>query len=350
MARGIVIPFTLDPRAFTRGLRTITTDLDDVRRGFARVEDSGDDAADGIERSFEGLGRSFEQEVDRMERAARGADLDDQLDLDRGGTLRGRAGIVGAEVADEFSENFGEAIRSGNPTDALLETFTSLGPALGALGLGAALVTGLVNNARQEAARQAGVLRGAVASLLEGAVSQAEQDGKSIAAALINPTLGLADKLATVQEFYGADDLLSALDRANADAELLGVNMLDIVDAIGGQGAQQQAANSKLREAQNRWEGIADAADKPPSAIGRAAGKAGELTTQAARAQARLDQLTAAADATAGNLKRGADYARELDDQLRDAAEHAADVQWQINQIPRSVTVNVVNKVKRLPL
>jgi hypothetical protein len=141
MGRGIQVPFTLNPREFISGLRTVETGLegltaeladlerksndalggigdgaDDAARGLGRVDDAAreaaarvdrdlDRAADDAERAFSRFGRSASADMDKVGRAAR--DVDDDLALVE-------------DEANQSAKEFGAAFR-GDPVEALEE-------------------------------------------------------------------------------------------------------------------------------------------------------------------------------------------------------------------------------------
>lgn len=119
--------------------------LDKAERDTENLERTVDDTADKVARDWRDMANASERAARDMGDAARkGGD-------DVKGKLRG----TGSEIGAEFSENIGEAFRGGDLRDTFLETLTSLGPALGgvglALGAGAALINGMIQGVEQEA-------------------------------------------------------------------------------------------------------------------------------------------------------------------------------------------------------
>jgi len=120
--------------------------LDKAERDTENLERTVDDTADKVARDWRDMANASERAARDMGDAARkGGD-------DVKGKLRG----TGSEIGAEFSENIGEAFRGGDLRDTFLETLTSLGPALGgvglALGAGAALINGMIQGVEEEAA------------------------------------------------------------------------------------------------------------------------------------------------------------------------------------------------------
>lgn len=189
----------------TRQVEAELSDVDDAFRDSSRaadrwsrdVRDAADDAADGIRRD-------------------------------------GRFADVGREVGDEFSENIGEAFRSGDYVGALTETFTSLGPSLGkiglgigaAIGVGAAIVANI--QARQEEIRQMG--RTIFDALQDGYMEQAEKEN-------------------LLTEAFGTDDLDEAYRLLAKRAKGLGVKTGDLFKEITSGGR----ASTDLDEIERRY-------------------------------------------------------------------------------------------------
>lgn len=95
-----------------------------------------EDLADESERTARRIDDSF----DRVKRSA-----DSSLD-DLGSSTKGKAREAGAEVGAEFTENMGEAFRSGDIGGLVTESLTSLAPALGAAGIGIGIGAALISN------------------------------------------------------------------------------------------------------------------------------------------------------------------------------------------------------------
>lgn len=195
----------------TRQVEAELQDVDDAFKDSSRaadrwsrdVRDAADDAADGIRRE------------------------------------KGTFGDVGREVGDEFSENIGEAFRSGDYVGALTETFTSLGPSLGKLGLGIGAAIGvgaaIVANikAEQEQIRQMG--RGIFQALQDGYMEQAEKEN-------------------LLTEAFGTEDVDEAYRLLAKRAKALGVRTGDLFKEIttGGRASTDLDAIEQKYLALNR--------------------------------------------------------------------------------------------------
>lgn len=238
--------------------------------------------------------RKVETELDKTERAfkesERAADRwSDRLDREAdeaGRGVRGRLRGTGTEIGAEFSENIGEGFRSGDFKGVVLETFTSLGPALGvaglALGAGAAIIS----------------------SMIAGAEAQAEklrQLGRDILGYVEDGMLDQAEKEAIVAKALGFDSIEEALPRLAEVADRAGVNIADAFAYIasGGQDMSSDvtAAFGKVEDSaaalKSLGAGPADIFGTPAegqavvSKMGELAGLAGDTAT--AIGQARRD-------------------------------------------------------------
>ena len=145
--RAFVARFITDQSEFKTD--KIVTELEQAERAADELDNV---STDGVQR-----------ELDDLRRASATAAADMSNDFDRAGSeidsdtgFRGKMGETGSEVGAEFSENIGEAFRGGDFKDTILETFTSLGPALGvagiAVGAGAAIVNGIISGAEERKA------------------------------------------------------------------------------------------------------------------------------------------------------------------------------------------------------
>lgn len=240
------MPFVADVADWLRGTRAISTDLEQLSGDLRDTARDADRAADGIERSWEDAAddsarafRTFADDVDdafdRVRRDADKAGADVADDLSDGLSARkGRVGAVGAEVGDELVENLGEAVRSGNPADLVLESFTSLGPALGALGIGAAVVTGLVSSFINKAQEERQRLVDAASSLFDSVAGNAELTGREAAAAFRRGFVEVGEVGAQLQTILGTDTVVDAWSRVGTLVERTGLSADDVTAAILG--------------------------------------------------------------------------------------------------------------------
>lgn len=219
MAGGIVIPLSADPRKLIRGLKLSQDEFESLQDELRDVERAGDRMEDALEDNFRDTARAAERY---------GRDTADEF-----GNETSKIGGIGAEVADEFSENFGEAIRSGNPADLVLETFTSLGPALGALGLGAAVVAGIVKEVVESGAEAKARIQEATKELFLSA-AEAEEQGKITQRAFVNGIISEAQATASLIAATGAEDLQGAMIVLQEEAARTGVEVDTVALAFLG--------------------------------------------------------------------------------------------------------------------
>jgi hypothetical protein len=297
--RGIRVPFVAEVSEWLRGTRAISDDLDglsadlrDTARDADRVSDQVGrdlvDAADDGSDAFRKFARDVDDSLDRVRRDAdrTGEQVSDDLSdgLSRG---KGRVGAVGSEVADEFTENFGEAIRSGNPADAVLETFTSLGPALGVLGIGAAVAAGIVNQFVRKADEQRARITGAAASLFDDVIGNAELTGRDASDAFVRGWVEAGEVGSRLSESLGTDTVVEAWQRVGELVQQTGLDEQTVTSAVLGTRDALDLVEAALRRND-------DAADAVYQRIEQLPGTASDLAVEL---DASLDPLDAQADA-----------------------------------------------------
>lgn len=281
MARGVQIGLTLNPREFLRSLKRVELATEDVadefrdieRKGdaaFDDVERSAEDAADDIERAFTNVRRDVEDEFDRMERAARSADIAPDIEGDVRKAASGAKGAVGAllgEVADELTESWGEAVRSGDYGDAIRETFSNLaqvggavfGP-IGAVGGAAAsfLLTGIYDRLTDtESKERVAALAG---QLFDGAADREEayNSGFEAATALREGFIAASQQDETLVSALGVDTVQEAWVEVGNLAAASGLPISTVVAAINGQEAAIAAVTTAIEGNQTAYSNILD--------------------------------------------------------------------------------------------
>ena len=317
--RGIRVPFVAEVTDWLRGTRRVSDDLDSLSsdlRDTARAADraAGDierdleDAADDAGRAFRDFADDVDDALDRVRRDAdrTGDDVGDDL-ADGLSRSKSRVGAVGAEVGDELVENLGEAVRSGNPADLVLETFTSLGPALGALGIGAAVVAGIANSFVQKANEQRERITSAAASLFDGVVGDAELTGRQAADAFRRGFVEVGEVGSRLQDTLGTDTVVDAWGRVGELVQQTGLDADTVTSAILG----NRDALALVEAALERND---EAADAVYQRIQNTTGGASELATELERS---LDPLD--------DQKQALGEIRTLGNQSADANERAAD-------------------------
>jgi hypothetical protein len=221
MARGIRIPFIADVSSFIRGTRDVERSLDDVG-------DSLDEFARDSERATEKAERSFRE----LQTAARkaGTETGDAL---RNGSRAGMAD-AGREAGAEFTQNFAEGVKAGDPAGVLVETIANAGGIFGAAGLAVAGLFGIGAALVADVAEQAERLREA---------------GRTAWEALRDGMLDAAEQKVQLTAALGVDTLEEALDKVARLAGDTGLAAADIaayiangVDPAGKVAAALQAA------------------------------------------------------------------------------------------------------------
>ena len=253
MARGIQIPFTLDVRQWRKGIRTVELDLDDLGDEFRDLERDAERSMDDIEDSFKNVGRAAKRAGDDIEDGL-GSGL-----TDSGGNLKTAAGALAGEVVDEFVENWGEAVRSGDYASAFRETLSQLGQIGGAIGgpvgaiAGGAVALGLTTafDAAMRSSQEAARIREAIRVAMAGASDQATeevgyQSGKEYLAGLNRALMETATRQGTLQDVYGVDNFVDALKAAQDEADNLGVSSQLVQDIYAGTVDQAKSAVTEL--------------------------------------------------------------------------------------------------------
>ena len=316
MPAKIEIPLSINPRELIRGLKITEQEFEGLEKAMKEVEAEGDDLEKALEDNFKDIGR-----------AARRAG--DQAGDDLGKGLRGKLGGVGAEVADEFSENFGEAIRSGNPAGAILETFTSLAPALGALGIGAAVVAGLVNSVLQERQRVKEAITGIMDEAASEAISKGEETGTNFSTAFYSGVASAEQRQAALKEYFEVEDFNSALNRTQETADGIGVKFDVVADLITGNVTESQRAYNvledqrdmlqqqiKAEQDKNLFDGVGNRLNQ--DRINQLQGQLGQTNALLGSGQQILD----ATRQTGGNLSTWNGYVRTTAEQARLARDY----------------------------
>lgn len=231
MARGgVTVKFLADFGKFIGEVAKGERSLADFGDALDSVAKDGDRAAEKLERSFSDTARAVNRATD---------------DLDN---VKGKAGAVGSEVGQEFSQNFGEAVRSGDPFGAILETGTSLGPAFGAAGVALAAAFGIGKAIADDITAQAERLREA---------------GRTAWEALRDGMLDAAEQKVQLTAALGVDNLEDALDRIAELAADTGLEASDIAAYIAtgvDPAGRVAAALERAAEAQERARASQDAA------------------------------------------------------------------------------------------
>lgn len=120
-ARDFVAKFLTDTSKF---------DTDQPVKELDNLADAADTTARRMDDSFDRVRDSSKRNLDKV-----------------GEEGSSHAKAAGQEIGAEFAENIGEAFRSGDVGALVTESLTSLGPALGVVGIGIGLGAALITNA-----------------------------------------------------------------------------------------------------------------------------------------------------------------------------------------------------------
>lgn len=257
MARGgIRIPFVADVRDFLRGTRKISDDLDGMQRDLAdtardsgrtaeRVEQDWEQAGRESAAAFDRFARDADQAFERVERSARESarTADRALSTGVSGTgLKASLGILAGEAFQEFTQSWGEAIRGGDPAEAIRELFSNLalvgGAAFGPVGAVAGgvagfFLTGLYDKLTDAEAKAQ--LDGAVAQLFDTVTGDAELSGAEAAQAYWRGFLDESDIGNQLQQALGTENVAQAYAEIDRLVRQTGLSVDTVTGAVLGQ-------------------------------------------------------------------------------------------------------------------
>lgn len=280
--KGIRIPIVADVREFLTGTRKAEQGLDDFADALDQTARDGDKAAEKLERSFKDAARSINQTGDKIK-------------SDSKSTYR----EIGTEAGAEFSQNFGEGIRSGNPTDAIVETVTSLGGALGGVGLVLAGAFGIGAAIAKEITDQTANVKKAATGLFEAARQGA---------------IDAAAKEDFVNSILGTESWADSLRLLAPLARQAGVPIGDVVAEIESGGDAVTKLDTAFQAATKRANEL------------RAAGKSGDEIA------GNLTKAQVAAGTLAGLYERGADAIAQQNELLA---------------LQRDIALNTIREIER---
>lgn len=295
--RQIKVEALWDGTRLEAGTETSQRSLDDLRRA---VDDTSDDINrslrsidDGVSSTL-GSGGSFDRAVDDVETSGR------------------RMKDIGSEVGSEFSENIGEGIRSGDIGGSILETFTSLGPGLGVLGIaiaaGAGIINGLISGARDR--------QKALDETFNEVFSGLEITAKTTLANIRKQLFATFDINRVLEDIGGEAGLAGGFRTVNDLARQTGVAFNDIVDLLRGNITPATEATRKALE------GYAAETRTASDGLGHVSQIHNELADSAR-------DLLAYTEDTRGQIQEQVPYARQYRDYLRQSADAGRDVRGQ---------------------
>ncbi len=241
--KGLTIPLSLDPREWLRGIKVVERSLEGMEDDLDEVERAGDKLERALEDNFKDAARAAERA---------GRDMDDGLQK---GFSQTGFGVVAAEAGDEFVQSFGEAVRAGDPSEAIYETVTNAAQIAGAafpgagtiIGLGISAVAGMIKGIQEREAEVRAAIADLVAGSVDDAIDAGEKAGLGYAQALYGTLDDETGRRESLQGFFPeAETFTEALDMAVTLANDLGVEFDVVGDLITGNISEQQAANNVL--------------------------------------------------------------------------------------------------------
>lgn len=224
-SRPIEISFAANVRDFLRKMRGVEDSVDDVAES---LDDAAKDA-DGFERDFTDAMKDAERAAERS-----GRDIGNSFD-----GVDDQFGQVGQEAGQEFRQNLGESLSSGNLEDIFQDTLGGLvasmkGPLGLAVGAVAAVAALAFNQARQEAEKLGEFVEG-----IAGAVDEQ-----------FDVLEGRMTELQRTEQFAEwLEENKNTLQELADVAGVAGVNMNDFAVAAFEGGAEAATIREQLQEA-----------------------------------------------------------------------------------------------------
>jgi hypothetical protein len=269
--KGIEVPITADTKGFIKGTKQAEDTLEDFGDSLDAVAKDGTTAAERLDRAFADVDFKIaaleaEQAATKIEGsfkdAARAVGVStDKIKADSKSSFK----TVGAEAGQEFSQNFGEAIRSGNPAEAIVETVTSLSGALGGVGLALAGAFGIGAAIVSEIEKQNTRVREAATGLFNAARQGA---------------IDAAAKEDFVNTILGTESWADALRKLAPLARTAGVSIGEVVQEIETGGTAVTGLDTALKAARDRADALG--ASPGPQQVAAALGPAGKAAQELA--------------------------------------------------------------------
>lgn len=269
---GIRIPFVADVRDFLAGTRKISADLEGMQSDLAetardsglsaeRVEQDWENAGREAAAAFDKFARDADQAYERVERSARESARAADQNLTKGVSgagLRGALGILAGEAFQEFTQAWGEAVRGGDPGEAIRELFSNLaiigGAAFGPVGAVAGGVASFFSVQLFDAItgrEQEAKLRSAIETLFDSASSSSELSGAEAARAFMRGFVEEGQIAEQVREGLGTETIAEAWERVGQLVDQTGLDIDTVTGAVLG----QRDAVEQVQEAQANVDG-----------------------------------------------------------------------------------------------
>ena len=231
--RPIKFEFIADVADYLRDVKKMEVSTDDIAEALIGVTESSDD----LERKLSRAMRDAAKDTDVLERAVKGIpkatdDAADQAvrDFDR---LGDSARDAGSEVGDEFRQNLGESLSSGNMEDLVQDTLGGLVAGLkGPMGIAFAGIAGIAALAFGQIKAKWEETQAAIAAQTESMWTNslaAARDGIGKVAIEISNTMLAQQELSRLWE-EAPDDMVELVDHAKA----LNINASDLLLARAG--------------------------------------------------------------------------------------------------------------------
>lgn len=256
MAGGLVIPLSLNPREWLRGIRVVERSLQDVEGDLGDVEDAGDRLERALKDNFDDIGRSTSEGIKGAEKQAGRA-----------------AGALAGEIVDEFVENWGEAVRSGDYAGAVRETLSQLGQIGGAVGgpagalIGGALALGLTTAFDNALAADTRV-RESLSNILDSVAGSGELKGREAYAAFRRGFTDAANIDEQLVEATGTADIAEAYRAITEVAQQTGLAVDTVAQAYLGQSEAIDQVTAAQGLLDSQVAGMAGTVDQVTGAYG----------------------------------------------------------------------------------
>jgi hypothetical protein len=215
--RDIVVRFVADVLDFVRDSDRMVDALEDQQRALKDVERVGERSARELEQAYERAGREIREDAKRTGRQTKDA-----------------YGDVGKEAGDEFAQNLGESLSSGDVSGllsgtvgGLVGTFGKGGPIALALGAMGAVGVGVFQLWQQKAQDAATAAQTAFDELLDNATKEQRFRNR------------LEELFGTYEE--GLREVVKMSDRT-------GTSVADIADALAYGGKPARELAERMRE------------------------------------------------------------------------------------------------------
>ena len=331
--RPITLEFAADVAAFLKDVKKIDVSLEDVEQAFTAVGDDADKAAREIDGSMDKAGRSLRDFAAEADRAARDTSGSFRRMGDDSHRAASSMGDAGREAGNEFRQNLGESIASGDLSNIVGDTIGGLissvsGGLAGAfVAVGAAGVLAF-NSIRERAERVEAATQRLVDVILGASGSLDELSRKAVFEEWFE---GLKENTAA------AADFAEAIETGVITAE-------ELRDAVTGVPGAMEEVRGKMAEVTNetkaagkatgvvtlKWRDGVDALDETNDALGGTIGRVQDLNTIAGQTSNYWKSL-------ADNAALARDRTREIHTLLTDIANTDLNKTIRIDIDPRDL-------------